>query len=96
MMNTKIAMNFGPSYLIYACKIIECEARRMTNLIIIASFYIFDNIIVGFEWSDPLDYVATLYIIHTNTNIKECAKNWSVEYKLSRHLYQKDSQLRLY
>ena len=34
MMNTKIAMNFGSSYLIYACKIIECEARRMTNLII--------------------------------------------------------------
>ena len=68
----------------------------MTNLIIIASFYIFGNIIVGFEWSDPLDYVATLYIIHTNTNIKECAKNWSVGYKLSRHHYQKDSQLCLY
>ena len=59
----------GSSYLIYACKIIECEARRMTNLIIIAFFYIFGNIIVGLEWSDPLDYVATLYIIHTNTNI---------------------------
>ena len=91
----RVFLAFSVSPFLRFCDI-ECEARRMTNLIIIASFYIFDNIIVGFEWSDPLDYVATLYIIHTNTNIKECAKNWSVEYKLSRHLYQKDSQLRLY
>ena len=91
----RVFLAFSVSPFLRFCDI-ECEARRMTNLIIIASFYIFGNIIVGLEWSDPLDYVATLYIIHTNTNIKECAKNWSVGYKLSRHHYQKDSQLRLY
>ena len=62
----------------------------------IATLYIIGNIIVRLEWSAPLNYVATLYIIHINTNIKECAKNWSVGYKLSRHHYQKDSQLCLY
>ena len=91
----RVFLAFSVSPFLHFCDI-ECEARIMTTLIIIASFYIFGIIIVGLEWSDPLDYVATLYIIHTNTNIKEWAKNWSVGYKLSRHHYQKDSQLRLY
>lgn len=81
------------AYFIYTCKIIESETRRMTYFIIVTSFYIISNIIVGLEWSDPLDYVATLY---PSCQYTECAKNCSVEYKFSRHPYRKDSQLRLY
>ncbi len=66
MMNTKIPMNLRPANIIHPRKIIECETGRMTNFIIIATLHVIGNIIVRLKWSDPLNHIATLYIIHAN------------------------------